>query len=1685
VAATTFTWTATAASAWTIQGNWSPVGVPAAGDTAIDPSGTILVNTGTVAAADLSIGGSLTAPQPGQGSVSVTAGALAQISDAIAVWSGSTLSVDATSSVDIGTSGLGIAGDILIENGHSLVGAGLIAAPVINDGTIEALGSVASNAFAPGTLEIGGSITGAGVIDLATLGSIVQLDGSVSPTQTINFGAASELILNAPGTSFNVPITNLNTGDRIEFNFGAGVTISNASVTAPGTVTVVTNTGSYQLTNVSFAAGSSQAFFFGTDPSNGDSFIQVQPPFVNWVGTVGTDYGTPGNWQGGVVPNASDSVSFLNNPGTITGTGSALSLNIGFFNTSTIQTWTFSGATINVAGQPGPPFLPYAIGFSANTVLSNSTTLNAAGGVTSIGNQTNVTVTAQGGSHITTGGDSVGSNAGQSGSLVLTGLGTTWTEQAGPAINGSIPGFLNVGLVGPSGGLGGSSGFLTVTNGATLNTGAGAEFGGSAGSHGTGTISAGGTWNAHDVTVGQGGAGTLDVSGGTLAAAGNLQVSSNGIGTMTIDAGGTVSTGGTFSGVGINAGSDGSLQILNGGTYQSTVPAQTSPVFNIGFNGPFGATPAAIGSVSASGVGSLLNLNGNPMSVGNNGGNGSLTIAQGATVEAGTPDSNKGSALQVGRVAGGTGNVTVTDPNSLLSLSGFVLLGQAGTGTLLVQNSGSVAINNAPTNGAGFFIGSGFSGGTPNVGGSGQATITSNGHLTAAQNITIGGVGANGTLNVNNGGTVLATTGYVIANAATVGGTLYGGTGLLNIGAGGVVKVTEAPQTNSFVVEVGASSGSLAGPTTLSNGTIDVSGAGALLDTNGNAIDVGRLGNGTINVSHGGSVVAGTQDSNLIGATAIGRLGNGSLTISDAGSTYTANGFMVVGRGGTGSLTIQNQGTVVVGLDSKGFGGISFGAAQSSGTTIQTGGSGTGLITGLGYLDSKQNISVGANGATGSLTINTGGTAEAFDRVLIGNTATYAAGTTIQTTTGTTIANATTVLAGNGTIDVGAGGLLKTDGLQAAGQAGIVVGNGAGSTGSLKVNGGGATVGSGGDLIVGFSGLGSLSIGSGGTVTSSAGGGAFGAEIAAQAGSAGSNVTVDGVGSEWQISGSLLIGEAAAGTLTIASGATVTATSADLTPNATGSGNVSLTGAGSDLQTSGALIIGDKGSAQLSIGAGSTVDAVGGFSVGLSGVVTQSGGVLDPAAPNVNLGSIGGFGQVVGDIENDGSIAAAGGTYEVTGNITTGVGQHGSLIIDSGASDLMLDKGVDANQSADFLAASGTLTLEQPGSFAATVFNFAPGDTIQAIGASSGTFDTATDILTLNTGANLQFSGIYTDPAEWHVSPNGTVTLSPPCFAAGTMIATPGGNVPVERLSAGDRVLTVNGEAREIIWIGTGKVLATRGRRNAATPVIVRKSALADNVPQRDLHVTKGHSLYLDGVLIPVEFLVNHRTILWDDRAQEVTIYHIELLTHDVLLANGAPAESYRDDGNRWLFENSNAGWTMPPQAPCAPVLTGGPIVDAIWQRLLDRAGSRKGPPLTDESDLHLLVDGTRFDPIERSAERCAFRLLREPRNVRIRSRTAIPQELGVARDPRCLGVAVRRIVLAQPRRQRAIEAASASLVDGWHPFEPNDGIRWSDGDAVLPTSLFSNMSRTGMLILHTGPRTLYLDEGCPAVLAA
>jgi hypothetical protein len=349
---------------------------------------------------------------------------------------------------------------------------------------------------------------------------------------------------------------------------------------------------------------------------------------------------------------------------------------------------------------------------------------------------------------------------------------------------------------------------------------------------------------------------------------------------------------------------------------------------------------------------------------------------------------------------------------------------------------------------------------------------------------------------------------------------------------------------------------------------------------------------------------------------------------------------------------------------------------------------------------------------------------------------------------------------------------------------------------------------------------------------------------------------------------------------------------------------------------------------------------------------------------------------------------------------------------------------------------------------------------MSGVGLTAGT---SRDISTVDLAA-LQDAGV-------------PVTAPIICFLRGTRIGTPLGDVAVEDLVVGQLVKTWGGTARPIVWIGTGSALATPSRRSAATPVILRKGALADNVPHADLKVTKAHAVLVGDALIPVEFLVNHRSIEWDDRAQNVMLYHIELQTHDILIANGAPAESYRDDGNRWLFRNANSGWDLPPQPPCAPILTGGPVVDAAWRRLLDRAGPRPGIPLTRDPGLHLLADGQRLDAASIHGDVLVFRLAAAPGSLRIVSRAAAPQELGLARDPRVLGVAVRRLIVRQGTRFCILDADDVALATGFHPFEPDCGIRWTDGDAVVPPSLYGGLRGGFEFVLHLGASTLYTAD--------
>ncbi len=169
------------------------------------------------------------------------------------------------------------------------------------------------------------------------------------------------------------------------------------------------------------------------------------------------------------------------------------------------------------------------------------------------------------------------------------------------------------------------------------------------------------------------------------------------------------------------------------------------------------------------------------------------------------------------------------------------------------------------------------------------------------------------------------------------------------------------------------------------------------------------------------------------------------------------------------------------------------------------------------------------------------------------------------------------------------------------------------------------------------------------------------------------------------------------------------------------------------------------------------------------------------------------------------------------------------------------------------------------------------------------------------------------------------------------MIATPDDEIPVEDIRPGDLVLSADGAALRVRWVGHRRADCRANPEHA--PIRIRAGALGAGTPRRDLVVSPDHALFIDGLLIPAERLVNGGTIV-RDAATRVIYHHVELEHHAVLLAEGAPAESYLDTGNRARFGNCPFGYDPIEAAandPCAEVLFGGPRLDAVRARLSER----------------------------------------------------------------------------------------------------------------------------------------------------
>jgi hypothetical protein len=243
----------------------------------------------------------------------------------------------------------------------------------------------------------------------------------------------------------------------------------------------------------------------------------------------------------------------------------------------------------------------------------------------------------------------------------------------------------------------------------------------------------------------------------------------------------------------------------------------------------------------------------------------------------------------------------------------------------------------------------------------------------------------------------------------------------------------------------------------------------------------------------------------------------------------------------------------------------------------------------------------------------------------------------------------------------------------------------------------------------------------------------------------------------------------------------------------------------------------------------------------------------------------------------------------------------------------------------------------------------------------------------------------------------------------------------------GDRVVNRAGSSRPVRWIGFRR-LCFRDHPAPATakPVRIAAGAFGGGLPRRDLWVSPEHAVFVDGWLIPARHLVGCAGIAIDLAIETTTYCHVELDQHDIILAEGLPADSWLDTGNRAMFENAEVTalrfdenitveeiWDT---RSCAPLLTDGLELDAIRRRL--------GAPPTHR----VRIDGTGRHEIEVPPGVGVLRLQSE--SVRTPG------------EARILAVAIAAITAGE----ETIALTDPRLGKGFHGSE--QGWRWTDGDA-------------------------------------
>ncbi|WP_347310619.1 Hint domain-containing protein [Defluviimonas sp. SAOS-178_SWC] len=157
----------------------------------------------------------------------------------------------------------------------------------------------------------------------------------------------------------------------------------------------------------------------------------------------------------------------------------------------------------------------------------------------------------------------------------------------------------------------------------------------------------------------------------------------------------------------------------------------------------------------------------------------------------------------------------------------------------------------------------------------------------------------------------------------------------------------------------------------------------------------------------------------------------------------------------------------------------------------------------------------------------------------------------------------------------------------------------------------------------------------------------------------------------------------------------------------------------------------------------------------------------------------------------------------------------------------------------------------------------------------------------------------------------GTMTFSNietivPCFTPGTRIETRQGPVAVERLKAGDRVLTKDHGYQTLRWIGRRDLTpADLAAHPTLRPILIRAGAFGPAMPARDMRLSPQHRVLLSGaraelfageaeVFAPAVHFVGLSGVVRDAASGGTSYIHLLFDRHEIVRSDGIWSESFQ-----------------------------------------------------------------------------------------------------------------------------------------------------------------------------------------------